>query len=148
MGSGEHWTVYGLCDEQRCCRIVQEFSKLGDIDSQQAMKMMRLLRGQAVNGNLGPQDLSCYASVHLDDDIYEFKRGPKTGGGIRVLFFYPKDRPKSVICTHSFIKRSQKTPRGKIDTAKACRSTYYTATEAGRVIVLKSLIPQFPQGVN
>lgn len=147
VGSGEYWTTYGLCDEQGHCRIIQEFCELRGVDARQAKKMMKLLKGRAVAGNLGPLDLPDYMSEHLEDDIFQFKRGPKTGGGIRVLFFYPSNRQKSVICTHSFIKRTKKTPPGEIDAAKASCSAYYVAAEARRIMVVP-LIPEFPQGVN
>lgn len=54
----------------------------------------------------------------LEDQIFEFK----APNGSRVLWFYFKGA--LVICSHGFVKKKQKTPRGEIDRAKRVRDEF------------------------
>jgi phage-related protein len=47
----------------------------------------------------------------------------KTGGGVRVLWFY--DKGKLIICTHGFVKKRMDTPRREIERAQRIRQIYF-----------------------
>lgn len=64
---------------------------------------------------------------HLDDGIFEVRA--KVGSNIsRTLFFFMVG--KKIILTNGFIKKSQKTPRREIETAKERRADYLERIEA------------------
>ena len=57
--------------------------------------------------------------------MFEFK----TKGGVRVMGFW--DEGLLIVCTHGFLKKSQKTPPGEIDRAVVARFEYFAAKEQG-----------------
>ena len=65
-------------------------------------------------------------SKHLDDGIFELRA--KVGSDIsRVLYFFVIG--KKAILTNGFIKKTQKTPPGEIEKAKAYRKEYQSRKE-------------------
>ena len=60
-------------------------------------------------------------SKHLEDGIFEL-RTTLTDKIARSFYFYQKGA--KIIITHGFIKKTQKTPRKEIETAKALRHQY------------------------
>ena len=54
-------------------------------------------------------------------------------GRIRVLWFY--DEGQVVICSHGFVKRTQKTPRSEIDRAQEACNAYRTAKKDRSLVV-------------
>ncbi len=60
-------------------------------------------------------------SKHLDDGIFEL-RTYLSDKIARTLYFYQKGA--KIIITHGFIKKTQKTPVGEIEKAKALRKLY------------------------
>lgn len=133
----DDWTVYGICDPQGFCVAVRFLSELDKALKPQGHKMMRLLKETIPRD--GPQDKPSFICEHLDDGILEFKRGPKNGPRLRVLWFYP-GLPKCVVCTHAFLKTSRKTPPEEITAAKSARQKF---SDAQRRIVTP-LLPEFP----
>jgi phage-related protein len=77
--------------------------------------LVQILRLMSRSAELGPPHNE-EMSKQLDGDIFEFK-----AGAIRVLWFY--DRRK-IICTHGFLKKSQKTPQREIEKAQRTRRAY------------------------
>ncbi|MBT9517933.1 MAG: type II toxin-antitoxin system RelE/ParE family toxin [Methyloversatilis discipulorum] len=56
---------------------------------------------------------------HVGQEIYEFKKGD-----YRLLWF--KGHGETVvICSHGFVKKSQKTPTSEVDAAAAWRKAYF-----------------------
>jgi len=62
----------------------------------------------------------------ITDDIWEF-RTLFYGKQIRLLAFWDKHskKPKTVICTHGFIKKDWKVPRKEIEKAILIMNEYY-----------------------
>ncbi len=60
-------------------------------------------------------------SKHLEDGIFELRISLEDKIA-RSLYFYQKGA--KIIITHGFIKKSQKTPRREIETAKKLREQY------------------------
>lgn len=59
----------------------------------------------------------------LTDEIWEFKtRYDKHQ--IRLLAFWDPNRKSLIICTHGFVKKSQKTPKHEIEKALEFRKRY------------------------
>ena len=55
----------------------------------------------------------------------------KTRGGVRVMAFW--DEGNLIICSHAFMKKSQKTPRGELDRARKARDEYFTAKRTNQL---------------
>ena len=65
-------------------------------------------------------------SKHLDDGIFELRA--KVGSDIsRVLYFFVIG--KKAVLTNGFVKKSQKTPPGEIEKAKAYRKEFLSRKE-------------------
>ena len=77
----------------------------------------------------GPQALN-YAQCHpvdTNNKIYEF-----ISGRLRVLFFQATTG-RMVICTHMFLKKTQKTPPQEVNKAIRAKKEYEQAEKAGLV---------------
>ena len=74
----------------------------------------------------------------LGENIFEFKTGPEKGKKLRVLWFYDAGEPTTrnrIICTHSFLKATQRTPPGEKARAVRIRKEYLEAKRAGKLIL-------------
>lgn len=63
----------------------------------------------------------------LGEGLFEFK----TPGGLRVTWFW--DAGRCVICGHCFIKKSQKTPKQELDSARFWKEHYFAAKSTGNL---------------
>lgn len=96
-------------------RPAEEF--LNELDTKMRSKLVMTLKVLQEKGN----GLREPYSKHLEDGIFEV-RG-KVGTDIsRVLYFFYFGG--KIILTNGFIKKSQKTPRGEIEKAKAYRKDF------------------------
>ncbi len=68
--------------------------------------------------SIGPDALSKTVCHAVSDDIWQI-----TSDQIRILWFY--DEGCLIICTHFFVKKTQKTPPGEIARAKRIRDAYF-----------------------
>lgn len=68
-----------------------------------------------------PKDKTKFRHLEGSEGIYEFK----SPGGLRLFCFW--DEKSLIICTHGFHKKSQKTPKGVIETAERWRKAYFEA---------------------
>lgn len=87
-----------------------------------------------VLSNGPPRDAS--KSKHLRDKIFEFRRGPKTGPKLRLLWFYDEDERRVIICTHLFRKKKPQV-ESEIDKAVDLRKAYFRAKRARALTVRK-----------
>lgn len=55
----------------------------------------------------------------------------KTRGGVRIMSFWDSDR--MIICSHGFMKKSQKTPRRELERAKLAKEEYFKAKARSEV---------------
>lgn len=86
-------------------------------------KMLVLLRERVPTHGPPANENSC---SFLRDEILEFKTGSKgKGPKVRVLWFY--DENHQIVCTHGFLKYTQKTPKQEIDKAIEIKNEYFDA---------------------
>jgi phage-related protein len=78
--------------------------------------MLELLERVSISGPPRNKDI-CH---QIQGDIYEFIKRR-----LRVLWFYDKGR--IIICTHGFVKDTQKTPRIEIAKAVRIKEQYFAA---------------------
>lgn len=114
------WTVLAIARSEAECEVVDVLAQadVNDLGS----RMFFLLRQRLpVHGPRHNEEIS----KHLDDGIYEFRKTPKRGPALRVLWFYDEERV--VVCTHGYWKTTQRTPPAEIDKARKLRSDYLLA---------------------
>lgn len=93
------------------------------------MSKNRLLEYFKYVANGGPQALNtaqCH-QVDANNKIYEF-----SAGRLRVLFFQSATG-RMVICTHMFLKKTQKTPPKDVNKAIRAKKDYEQADKAGLI---------------
>ena len=94
---------------------VKEF--LSSVDTKMRARILRMIGLLAQNGTA----LRMPYSEHLVDGIFELRI--KSGSDIsRVLYFFVIGR--RIVLTNGFIKKTAKTPKGEIETAKKYRDEY------------------------
>ncbi len=92
------------------------------LDDKMQAKVLRTIKMLADNGT----NLRKPYSEHLTDGIFEIRA--KVGSDIsRVLYFFVIG--KKVVLTNGFIKKTQKTPKNEIETAKKYRNEYLSREE-------------------
>jgi len=62
----------------------------------------------------------------IDSEIWEF-RTRYNSQQIRLLAFWDKEAKSLIICTHGFIKKTQKTPTKELKKAKNIRAKYFNS---------------------
>lgn len=103
---------YETKDEQR---PIEEF--LDSLDDKMTAKLVGLMEILEEYGN----NLRMPYSKHLEDGIFELRC--KQGSGIvRILYFFYYEG--KIIITNGFVKKTQKTPRQEIETAKQRRDDW------------------------
>ncbi|MBI5688308.1 MAG: type II toxin-antitoxin system RelE/ParE family toxin [Verrucomicrobia bacterium] len=113
---GQAFKIFALVvDEQNA--LLEFLNDQNEAMPDETAKLMRLLDNAAKSGPPRNEE-KCRP---LQDGIFEFK----TRGGIRVFWFY--DRDKLIICTHGFVKKKQKTPPKEIERALKLKKLYENA---------------------
>ena len=98
----------------------QEF--LDELDEKMFAKMTRAINIIRDGGAMIREPYS----KHLEDGIFEVRA--KVGSDIsRVLYFFFDGR--RMVCTHGFIKKTQRTPSSEIKLAKKYRNEYLNRKE-------------------
>lgn len=117
------WEVLAI-EDHRGSSVWTWLQAEADSGNRHAQSMRVLIRHVLSNG---PPE-SPFLCDSLRDKIYEFKRGPKRGRKLRVLFFY--DEGRVIVCTHAFWK-DQRTAPNEINKAVAMRRGYFDAKRSG-----------------
>lgn len=104
------------------CPLFEFLSQLRRDDVNEFAKISALLDRTAQHGVIRNEQKCRYFK---SEKVFEFK----TRGGVRVMGFW--DEVKLIVCTHGFLKKSQKTPPGEIERAVAARHEYFAAKEQG-----------------
>lgn len=113
---GQSFTVYAACDARNDCELVEFLDGLGANLQDDADHMLELLERVSKNGPPRNKDI-CH---QIQGDIYEFIKRR-----LRVLWFY--DEGRVIVCTHGFMKDTQKTPKAEIAKADHIREQYFAA---------------------
>lgn len=118
------WRVLAIARSETECELKDVLAKLdpNDLGSRMIFLLRRAVpsRGPSHNEEISKQ---------LDGDIYEFRKTPRRGPALRVLWFY--DEGRVIVCTHGYWKTTQATPRAEIDKARRLRTEYLIAKRAG-----------------
>ena len=104
------------------CPLFEFLSQLKRDDVNEFAKIIALLDRTAHHGVIKNEQKYRYFK---SEKVFEFK----TRGGVRVMGFW--DEGMLIVCTHGFLKKSQKTPPGEIERAVVLRRDYFAAKEQG-----------------
>lgn len=114
------WRVLAICTGRGDCPLLGFLGGIEGSLRRDQLGMLKLLERVA---QVGPPR-NAETSKKLSADIFELRFGQ-----LRVLWFYAERR--IVVCSHGFVKRSQKTPAGELARVeRACRE-YRLAQAAG-----------------
>ncbi len=98
---------------------------LDSLELKMKVRAYRLLEILSESGN----ELREPYSKHLDDGIFELRIKVSTDISRLLYFFYTG---RKIIVTNGFIKKTQKTPRREIETAKTYRAMYEARQQRGK----------------
>ena len=120
---GQSCTLLAMGDEARC--PVGEFlMELKQEDHDEFLRILALLGYTAEQGP--PKNVEkCRFLKELR--MFEFK----TRGGVRIMGLWDSDR--TIICSHGFMKKSQKTPKRELERARLAQKEYFDAKARGEV---------------
>ena len=119
------WTVLAVCERRGGCPLLEFLAGLEAQLGADGRAMLRLLSFTAEQGPPHNDELS----HKIVGEIWEF-----VAGRLRVLWFY--DEGRLVVCSHGFVKRTQKIPPGEVDRAQAAYAAYQAAKKAGLLEVV------------
>jgi phage-related protein len=124
----ETWTIYAVVEERNGTPVCPLEDFLCGVPADHARSVDAMLALLSYVAENGPRDLSDKLSHYIDKDerIWEFIKG-----GIRVAWFY--DEGRIVVCSHAFLKNSQKTPKSERARAVDAKEQYLAAKAAGKL---------------
>ena len=119
-------------DGSLACSLIDDFN---DIEATYEKSRDRLLEYFKYVASGGPQALNSAQCHQIDANnrIYEF-----IAGKLRVLFFQ-STKGSLIVCTHMFLKKTQKTPIKEVSKAIRARKQYELAEKADLVEWRKEL---------
>jgi phage-related protein len=109
------WSLYALCSSRGDCPLEKFLGDLRELGKDKD-RMLRRLEAMA---QFGPEYLPGI-SHQIDGEIWQTEQGR-----IRVLWFY--DRGRVIVCSHGFVKRTQKTPEREKNAARQALADYKLA---------------------
>jgi phage-related protein len=114
------WTVLAIARSETECEL-QEVLVQPDSNDLGSRMFSLLSEELPVSGPPRSEEIS----KQLEGAIFEFRKTPRRGPALRVLWFY--DEGRVVVCTHAYWMTTQRTPPAEIDKARRLRSDYLLA---------------------
>jgi len=121
-----YFRILATCSERERCPLLDFLSELEGKLVREGDRMLNLLERVSQEGPPRRTEVS----HQLKGEIYQFVQGR-----IRVLYFYDRDR--IIVCTHGFMKSSQKTPKREIEKAEELRARYFKAKAKDSFVIFK-----------
>jgi phage-related protein len=118
------WVVLAVCNDRGDCQLVDFMGELGGGASAEARKLMAVLTRASQQGPPRSKE----RSNTLGDGTFEFK-----SGSLRALYFYGGER--LIVCSHGFVKKSQKCPAREKYAAAFCKRRYFEAKRRGELVI-------------
>ena len=106
------------------CPLFDFLGKLRRDDQNEFARLRALLDRTAEQGTVRNEQKFRFFKR---EKVFEFK----TRGGARVMGFW--DEQRLIICSHGFLKKSQKTPQGELARAVVARAAYFAAKQSQRL---------------
>lgn len=109
------WRIYAVCSDRGDCQVAEFLSNQPSNLEANRDRLIALLDHVV---SKGPQRLPEDICHQIADDIWQFATGR-----LRLAWFY--DEGKIIVCTHGFVKKSQKTKKSDIQRAVEARKLYF-----------------------
>lgn len=116
------WRILAVCTERDDCPLLEFLAGLEGRLARDGRRMLRLL--DRISDQGPPRNTEI--SHQLSSRIWQLIQGQ-----LRVLWFY--DEGKLMICSHGFLKKRRRTPRGEIERAQETQRLYAEAKASGDV---------------
>lgn len=131
----EKWKVFAYCRSERSCDLLEQISNIDQKYSASCRRLFAII-DKIASEHQGPLLLPDDISHQIDkqNQIYEF-----IAGKLRLLWFYSPHERKVIICTNFFMKKTQKTPRRKIEEAINIKKRYDKDYKASRVKIIDEI---------
>jgi phage-related protein len=128
---GEKLTVRAIASESATggrdpCETLAFFQHYARANPKEMIKLGALLDETSEHGP--PHDEKKFRKLPGTDGLYEFK----TYGGLRLLCFW--DEAGLIVCTHGYVKDSQKAPKNELGRAEKLKREYFVAKNSGALI--------------
>lgn len=123
------WNILTTCDNCGNSPLLDFLEGLDEkyyIDRDRLLALLETISGDAQ----GPRLLRKTISHHVDKNGKIFQL---TARKLRLLYFYSENDRKVIICSHSFIKTTQKTPVAETKKAEELRVAYHEAQRSSRI---------------
>jgi len=120
------YALYALGKDEHHCQLLDFLETIGTNLQNDGDRVLALLEQVSQKGPSRITEIS----HKIKDEIFEFIQGR-----LRVLWFY--DEGKLILCTHGFIKKTQKTPVAEIDLAISTRKKYFQEKKKGPFKIIK-----------
>jgi phage-related protein len=117
----ERYRVLAVCSGRGDCHLLEFLDELEKNFQDQADRIFFRLEETARQGpSINPE-----ICRKIGQEIWEFREGR-----IRILWFYGENR-EIIICSHGFLKKTQKTPQNEKNRAVAARKQYFRSLAQG-----------------
>ena len=113
-------------DGSLACSLLDDFNDIEATYEASKNRILEYFKHVSLGGPQALNSAQCH-QVDANNKIYEF-----IAGKLRVLFFQSA-KGNLVICTHMFLKKTQKTPPKDVTKAIRARKEYEQADKAGTV---------------
>lgn len=113
-------------DGSLTCSLLDDFNEIEATYEASRDRLMSYFKQVAIGGPKALNAAQCH-QVDANNKIFEF-----ISGKLRVLFFHGT-QGNVVICTHMFLKKTQKTPTKELRKAIRAKSQYEQAEKVGQV---------------
>lgn len=129
----DKWAILAPLDDGGNCPLLHSFSELQK-ENKGAMANLAASLKRVVENRLGPKVLSVERShyVNKKNKIYEF-----VAGRMRLLWFQSPEEQRVIICSHLFMKKTQKTPSREVNKALKVKEDYLAALRKGQLEVIE-----------
>lgn len=114
---GRACVLYAMGDEDNC-PVADFLEELHQDDGDEFQRITALLEYTADEGP--PKNVEKCRFIR-ELRVFEFK----TRGGVRIMAFWDSDL--MIVCSHGFMKKSQKTPQRELNRAWLAREEYFRA---------------------
>jgi hypothetical protein len=129
----DKWTILTPLDKNGECPLLDSFAALQKKNKGAMANLASSIKRVAEN-NIGPGILSKDRSHYVDqkNKIYEF-----IAGRYRLLWFQSPSEQRIIICSHLFMKKTQKAPTREVNKALRVKKDYLAALHENKVEVIK-----------
>lgn len=122
------WRIYAICSDRGDCQVAEFLSNQPSNLETNRDRLIALFDYVVENGPRRLPEDRCH---QIAEDIWEFITGK-----LRIAWFY--DEGKLIVCTHGFVKKSQKTKKSDIERAVNAKKLYFKAKETNSLIRIEN----------